>query len=331
MHMADALLSPVTGGVMLAAAGGLTAYSVRTVRNEFNERRIPLMGVAGAFVFAAQMINFSIPGTGSSGHIAGAVLLAALLGPAPAFLTMACVLLVQALFFADGGLLAFGCNLVNMGFFGCFIAYPYIFRPLAGDGSKPGRVTAAACAACVASLELGALAVTLETLVSGITKLPFAAFAAAMLPIHLAIGLGEGLATGAVLLFVRKNIPDLETVRLEDKTRPVFKLCWRLGLAALLIGGGLSLLASQRPDGLEWSMERIAGATELESSGAVHAFFSRLADFFAVLPDYQFKGHDSALGASFAGIAGTAVCGLLLALAAYAVCFRRRKKETAKL
>ncbi|MEA4863268.1 MAG: energy-coupling factor ABC transporter permease [Victivallaceae bacterium] len=329
--MADALLSPVTGVVMLAVAGGLTAHSVRAVRKDFNERRIPLMGVAGAFVFAAQMVNFSIPGTGSSGHIAGAVLLAALLGPAPAFLTMACVLLVQALFFADGGLLAFGCNLVNLGFFGCFIAYPYIFRPLAGNDSKPGRIMAAACVASIVSLELGALGVTLETLISGITKLPFAAFATAMLPIHLAIGLGEGLATGAVLLFVRKNLPDLEAARLEDKPRSISKLCWRFGLAALLIGGGLSLLASQSPDGLEWSMERITGSAELESSGAVHTFFTRVADFFAVLPDYQLKGQDSVWSSSFAGIAGTAFCGLMLALIAYAVCFHRRKKETTGL
>lgn len=331
MHMADALLSPVTGAAMLAAAAGLTAHAVRTVRKEFDERRIPLMGVAGAFVFAAQMVNFSIPGTGSSGHIAGAVLLAALLGPAPAFLTMACVLLVQALFFADGGLLAFGCNLINMGFFGCFIAYPYIFRPLAGDGSKPGRVMAAACAACIVSLELGALAVTLETLVSGITKLPFGAFAAAMLPIHLAIGLGEGLATGAVLLFVRRNLPEINAVKLEDKPGILSKLCWRLGLAALLIGGGLSLLASQHPDGLEWSIERLTGSAELESSEGVHGVFARIADFFAVMPDYQLKGDESAWSASFVGVAGTAVCGVALALIAYALCFRRRKKAAAGL
>ena len=106
MHMADALLSPAVGGTMLAVSVGVLACSIRDIRKNFQESRIPLMGVAGAFVFAAQMVNFAIPGTGSSGHIGGAVLLAALLGPSPAFLVMAGVLLIQALFFADGGLLS---------------------------------------------------------------------------------------------------------------------------------------------------------------------------------------------------------------------------------
>lgn len=139
MHMADALLSPAVGGAMLVVSSGVLAYSIRDIRRDFQESRIPLMGVAGAFVFAAQMVNFAIPGTGSSGHIGGAVLLAALLGPSPAFLVMAGVLLIQALFFADGGLLAWGCNLFNLGFFGCYLAYPYLFRPLAGrEMSRPG-------------------------------------------------------------------------------------------------------------------------------------------------------------------------------------------------
>ena len=84
MHMADALLSPAVGGTMLAVSAGVLACSLRDLRKNFQESRIPLMGVAGAFVFAAQMVNFAIPGTGSSGHIGGAVLLAALPGPPPA-------------------------------------------------------------------------------------------------------------------------------------------------------------------------------------------------------------------------------------------------------
>ena len=99
MHMADALLSPAVGGMMWAISAGLVGYSVHKIRQNFDESRIPLMGVTGAFVFAMQMINFAIPGTGSSGHIAGAVLLSALLGSCPAFLVMASVILIQALFF----------------------------------------------------------------------------------------------------------------------------------------------------------------------------------------------------------------------------------------
>ncbi len=97
---------------------------------------IPLMGVAGAFVFAAQMLNFAIPGTGSSGHLGGALMLAILLGPEAAFLVMASILAVQALFFADGGLLALGANIFNLGFFPAFVAYPLIYRKIVGDGPE---------------------------------------------------------------------------------------------------------------------------------------------------------------------------------------------------
>lgn len=330
MHMADALLSPAVGGTMLAVSAGVLACSVRDVRRNFQESRIPLMGVAGAFVFAAQMVNFAIPGTGSSGHIGGAVMLAALLGPSPAFIVMAGVLLIQALFFADGGLLAWGCNLFNLGFFGCFLAYPYVFRPIAGKTQSRIRIFTASLVACIVSLELGAFAVTLETLLSRVTELPFGMFAAVMLPIHLAIGIGEGLATGAVLLFVRRHLPEADSLRLEEKRLSVTRLTLVFGLAAVLIGGALSLLASGKPDGLEWSMEKTAGSAELESSGAIHAFFSKLAETFALLPDYAFPGSKNPLGTTVAGIIGALLCALILALCGYAVCRETARRRTAK-
>lgn len=330
MHMADALLSPAVGGTMLAVSAGVLACSLRDLRKNFQESRIPLMGVAGAFVFAAQMVNFAIPGTGSSGHIGGAVLLAALLGPSPAFLVMAGVLLIQALFFADGGVLAWGCNLFNLGFFGCFLAYPYVFRPVAGKRMGRTRVFVASLAACIVSLELGAFAVTLETLLSGVTELPFGAFVSVMLPIHLAIGLGEGLATGAVLLFVREHLPGAESLRLEEKKFSVTRLSLVMGLAALLIGGGLSLLASGDPDGLEWSMAKTAGSAELERSGVVHSFFSGLADTLALLPDYAFSGSETPAGTVVAGIAGCLFCALLLGVGGYLICRKTARRRAAK-
>ncbi len=327
MHMADALLSPAVGGAMLAISAGVLGYSIRDVRKNFQEKRIPLMGVAGAFVFAAQMVNFAIPGTGSSGHIGGAVLLAALLGPAPAFIVMAGVLLIQALFFADGGLLAWGCNLFNLGFFGCFLAYPYVFRPIAGTRMSRGRIFAASLLACIVSLELGAFAVTLETLLSGITELPFSLFAAVMLPIHLAIAVGEGIATGAVLIFLRRNLPDAEKLRLEEGTFSVGRLAMVLGLSALVIGGGISLLASGSPDGLEWSMEKTAGTAELEHSGALHGLVARIAEWFALLPDYALPGVDSRIGTSIAGIAGVGLCVLILGLCGYALRWKKTHRD----
>ena len=143
MHMADALLSPAVGGTMWGVAAGTIAYSSMKVKKELDDRKVPLMGVLGAFIFAAQMINFTIPATGSSGHLGGGLLLAILLGPYAAFLTIASVLVVQSLFFADGGILALGCNIFNLGFFPAFIAYPFIYRKIAG--SQPGRTRLERC------------------------------------------------------------------------------------------------------------------------------------------------------------------------------------------
>ena len=135
MHMTDALINPAVGGMMWAGSAGAIAYSVKKIKeSDSEEKTAPLMGVMGAFVFAAQMVNFAIPGTGSSGHIGGGILLAAVLGPFPAFLTLSVVLLIQALFFADGGLIALGCNIFNMGVIPCFLIYPLIFQPIIKRG-----------------------------------------------------------------------------------------------------------------------------------------------------------------------------------------------------
>ncbi len=325
MHMADALLSPAVGGALWAASGTLLAVSARKVRLELEEKRIPLMGMAGAFVFAAQMINFAIPMTGSSGHISGAVLLAALLGAAPAFIVMAGVLLVQALFFADGGILALGCNLFNMGFFGCFIGYLCIFRPIAGDMSSRWRVFAGALLGCTAALECGAFAVTLETLLSGITELPFGVFAGTMLAIHLPIGLCEGAATGAVLLFIRRSTVDLENI-LPGGNEPLrVRLSLMLGAAALLCGGVLSLAASEKPDGLEWSVGRIAGEIGVKSVSVLHRISAAVAEAAALLPDYSFRSGESAAGTSLAGITGTVICAVVLVMTAGIICRKKRK------
>ena len=122
MHMADALLSPAVGGAMIAVSACSIGYAIKKVESsDVGEKKLPLMAVSGAFVFAAQMINFTIPATGSSGHIGGGMLLAGILGGFPALLTIAAVLIIQCLFFADGGLLALGANIFNMGVIPCLI------------------------------------------------------------------------------------------------------------------------------------------------------------------------------------------------------------------
>jgi cobalt/nickel transport system permease protein len=298
MHMADALISPAVGGVMWAATAGLTAYSARNLKENPDEHRVPLMGVLGAFIFAAQMINFTIPGTGSSGHLVGAIILSVLLGPYAAFLTMASVITVQALFFADGGLLALGCNIFNMAFFACFIAYPLIYKKIAGERPTSGRILLGATAAAIVSVEAGAFMVVLETFFSGISELPFATFVLLMLPIHLAIGVVEGLITVAVVSFVWKTHPEILALAPAAPGARVHshKPLW-LGLAAVTVvtAGLLSWFASTHPDGLEWSIKGVSGKEELAAprEGA-HGATAWIQEHLAFLPDYDFKKPEAA-------------------------------------
>ena len=209
MHMADALLAPGVAGVMYACSAVAAGRSVRKLNQQPDDKAVPVMGVMGAFVFAAQMINFTIPGTGSSGHLCGGMLLAAIVDPfTPRFLTMIGVLLIQCLLFADGGLMALGANIWNMAFYGCFVG-GLIWRTFTRKGLNRAKIIAASLIGCILSLQLGAFSVSVETLASGITALPFGAFLLAMQPIHLAIGAVEGCITAAVLVFLYEARPSL--------------------------------------------------------------------------------------------------------------------------
>jgi cobalt/nickel transport system permease protein len=314
--MSDALISPAVGAAMWAVSGAAVCYSAAKTRG-MEERRIPLMGVMGAFVFAAQMINFAIPGTGSSGHIGGGVLLSVILGPHAGFLVITCVLVIQALFFADGGLLALGCNIFNMGFFPCFIAYPLIYKVIAGKNPSPRRIFAGSVAAAVIGLQLGALGVTAETFLSGRVELPFGTFVLLMLPVHLAIGVIEGLVTGAALSFVWKVKPELIAAEAAAGW-PLKRLAVCVGMAALVCACVFSLLASSCPDGLEWSIEKISGKTELEAPPGLHETIAQIQDKTSFLPDYSFGGGKEkehaaadAPAPSIAGKVQTSVAGLV--------------------
>lgn len=292
MHMADALISPAVGGGMWAATAGITAYAARKVRVDLDEAKVPLMGVLGAFIFAAQMINFTIPGTGSSGHLGGGLILAALLGPYAGFLTMASILAVQAFFFGDGGLLAMGCNIFNLGFYPCFIAYPSLFKTIIGKRPTPGRILAGSSLAGIVGLQLGSFSVVLETLVSGISELPFRTFLWLMQPVHLAIGLVEGLVTAAVVTYVWKARPEIleRTAAGTDYGRiDLKKVLIGFLVAAALTGGALSWFASTHPDGLEWSLFHASGKEELETPRGIHQTMAGIQERTALLPDYGFK------------------------------------------
>ncbi|MDR1310802.1 MAG: energy-coupling factor ABC transporter permease [Burkholderiaceae bacterium] len=322
MHMADTLVSPVTGTAMLAVSSGLLGYSLRKVRQQFQEQWVPLMGVMGAFVFAAQMINFVIPATGSSGHVTGIILLAALLGPYPAFLVLSTVLVLQALFFADGGLLAMGCNIFNMAFWGCFIAYPLLFKPLVNGQYSRGRLVLGSVLACMVSAQLGALGVVLETLASGITELPFSTFALLMLPIHLAIGAIEGVLTACVLLILHRAEPRL--LAGGEQKIPSAALLSFLGISAVFMGGFVSLIASSAPDGLEWAIKKTSGATDIPATHAWHDISAAWQSKIAVLPDYALPGLGETLGTMLSGVSG-ALLTLFLVLLLGMLVIRRKK------
>ena len=316
MHMADALVSTAVGCTMLASTAGISAYSVRKIKqDEEIERKIPLMGVVGAFVFAAQMINFTIPGTGSSGHIGGGVLLAAVLGPWAGFLSMMAILLIQALFFGDGGLLAYGCNVINMGFFGCIVGYNIIFKAVVAKGYSRKKIFVGSILGVVIGLQFGAFGVVVETMLSGITELPFKTFLMFMQPIHLAIGVVEGVITAVVLSFIYENRPEiLARTSSNENKMSAKKLVTVLMIISLIVGGIVSLFASPNPDGLEWAMAKTSGVEELESDGKVHSVLSNIQEKISFLPDYTFNiSNGSSLvenvGTVFSGVVGVLITG----------------------
>ena len=330
MHMADALVAPAVAGTMYVLSAAAAGYSVKKVRLESDPKKIPVMGIMGAFVFATQMINFTIPGTGSSGHLCGGMLLTALLGPYAGFLTMIGVLLIQCLLFADGGILALGCNIWNMAFYGCFLGSLLIWKPMMSKGITKAKIVAASILGCMITLQFGAFSVTLETMLSGITELPFGTFVATMQPIHLAIGFVEGLITAAVLVFVHEARPELlycSTEAEKKEGRFTFKnTLVVLAVVTVLIGGGLSLVASSNPDGLEWSIEKITGSTEVESDGEIYETVGSVQETTALLPDYAFKGSESSFGTTFSGVVGSVIVVGVCVGACYAFKFFRKKK-----
>ena len=360
MHMADALLTPAVAGVMYAASAVVAGASIVELHKEEKQdltsaaKKLPTMAVMSALVFAGQMINYTIPGTGSSGHLCGGLLLTSVLGPWAGFLSMIVILTIQCLFFADGGLMALGANVWNMAFYGCFVGYFLIYRPLmrsrcfARRGERAAnrlKIMLASVFGCVLTLQLGAFSVVLETTLSGITDLPFGAFCAIMQPIHLAIGLIEGLITSAVLVFVYEARPELlmDVDTSDSALQSKYSLKTTILILAVvvaIVGGGLSLAASSNPDGLEWSMFGNAEAGYSEnmglneedygiSSAAAEAAGS-IQEKTAFLPDYAFAGSDSAAGTTVSGLVGSAIVAGVALLICMAGGFFRKKKVTAK-
>jgi cobalt/nickel transport system permease protein len=333
---------------MYVASGAAASVSIKKLRQDNEPQKLPTMAVAAAVVFAGQMINYTIPGTGSSGHMCGGMMLSALLGPYAGFLSMIVVLTIQCLFFADGGLMALGANIWNMAFYGCFVGYFLIWKPIIhskwfGEGKSAlrKRIIAASIIGCVVTLQLGAFSVVLETSLSGITELPFGAFMGLMQPIHLAIGLIEGLITSAVLCFVFDPRPELlrdvneAASGMLQPRRSLKATVGILAIVALVVGGGLSLFASGNPDGLEWALFGNADGGYSTNMGLDEENFgvsSQAADTAqniqektSILPDYSLPDSESTAGTSISGIVGSVMVAGVALLICFAGGFFRKK------
>lgn len=298
LHIPDGFLSLHVSGAGWLLLGLSLFVALGRLRQQQNAPSAAMMGVVAAFIFAAQMINFPVT-HGTSGHLLGGVLAAILLGPWAAILVMTLVVGVQAIVFQDGGMLALGFNVVNMGVLTSVVGYVVYQR-------MGRRLTTAAFAAWV-SVMLAAAATSLQLALSGTSPLHLGL--PAMLGVHALIGVGEALITAAVLVLVQRTRPSL--MQGTSNTRP--STAWAIAalMLALLVVVAAPL-ASPAPDGLE----RVA---------IDHAFDGLAqAPLYELLPDYTLSTiSQEALSTIAAGMVGV----LLVASLGFGLSLSLRRQE----
>jgi len=338
MHMANELLSvPVAAGTLGIAAGAL-GIICKKAKEYITSDKLALMGILGAFIFAAQMVNFQLPGMpGTSGHLVGAVLLAIILGPHLAAIVMSSIVIVQCLIFQDGGLLALGCNIINMALVPSYLGYG-IYKTITIGKISRRRLYFGGLLACIISIEAGATLVPIQAFISGVLVVPLKTFLLTMVGVHLLVGIIEGLITVAVLGYLQQVRPDIVSEKLSGKVRLSKKaVLITLGAFTIITAGGLSLVASGFPDGLEWSYAQRPDQPDFKPVisnedpriTAVDEFQSK----YTPMPDYS--GRDSKMGkpakpvgtagwTSFAGVVGSILTMCLIWLLAKLL--RKNKK-----
>lgn len=337
MHVPDGFLDVTTSVGTAVAAAGAVGLALRAAGPEIRRDGPALAGLTSAFVFAVQMVNFPV-GAGTSGHLMGGALAAALVGPWTAVLVLTCVLVVQGLLFADGGLTALGTNVLLIGVTTVLVGYVVTKALMAVLPKRPASVVPAAAFGGLASVPAAALVFVGLYALGGTAPIPLSSLTTAMVGWHLLIGIGEAVITAAVLgavVAARPDVvhachglrPDLVVVGADGErrvvpastaagtsaTRPASRsnrpvLVW-LGLASLLVAGGLSLLASAHPDGLEWVAEQLGFAGSAAESAVAGSPMS----------DYEFAGLPHPWGAVVAGLVGvlvTVAAGFALTAAA---------------
>ncbi len=301
MHIPDGILDGKTIGVTTALAVAGVGVAVRQVREELPARRVPLLGLSAAFLFTAQMLNFPVAG-GTSGHLLGGVLVAALLGPAAGVVVLTTVLIVQCMLFGDGGVTALGANVLNMALTGTlcgWAVYRVVSRWVPGlRGQVAGVAFGGWCSTVLASLACAG-----QLAWSGTA--PWLAAVVAMMGVHMLIGLGEGLISALVFLAIARARPDLASGAVEN---PAISRIGALVGFGLVVSLGLAVFvapfACPWPDGLE----RVAARLGFEHKAA--------EVLKAPLANYMFPGCESpAVATAVAGVAGAlAVFGLALLL-----------------
>lgn len=310
MHIPDGFLSVTVSIVLWLISIVVVGYALRRVGQELGERQVPLMGILAAAIFAGQMLNFTVAG-GTSGHLMGAAIATILLGPWAAILVMTCVVGIQALIFQDGGLLALGANIFNMGVVGVAVSY-FTYRSVQKiAGNQPWGIFVGGFAAAWLSIEIAALGVALQLALSGTSPANIAV--PAMGGIHALIGIGEGLITLGALAFLYATRRDLLKIGAPQPTGS--GLVWMVGLGLALVLAIASPLASAHPDGLEWVAEQ-KGFLETAQG-----------PLYEIIPDYVFPGvSNEALATILAGILGTLIVfGVALGLA-----YARRNRQTSE-
>ncbi|HEY5686114.1 MAG TPA: energy-coupling factor ABC transporter permease [Acidimicrobiia bacterium] len=302
MHVPDGFINGATSlGAALVAAGGLGA-ALRRGAATLRERQIPFAGLAAAFVFVLQMLNFPVA-AGTSGHLLGGALAAILLGPAMGITVISVVVIVQALLFADGGVTALGLNVLNMAVLTALSGW-LVFRMVMWAAPKrPGVLMVATMVAAWASVVVSAAGFALQYGIGGQGGVDPGTVFAAMVGVHALIGIGEGIITAGVVGAVLAVRPDLVTGAVRHGVGAGIVRPSRVSMAAFAAAGVLvalvlvvfvAPLASGDPDGLE----RVAADTGFLEAAEEPVFGGPLTG-------YGVAGIESeALGTVFSGLVG---------------------------
>ncbi len=312
MHIPDNYLSPASCAVMGAAMVPVWTKAVKKVKEEVPKVKIPLLGVGAAFSFLLMMFNVPLPG-GTTGHAVGGTLLAILLGPYAACISVTVALFIQALLFGDGGILAFGANCFNMAFVLPFLGY-FIYKVIKDNvksekgeylgivlGSYAGINVAALCAA----VEFGIQPLLFKDAAGQALYCPYSlsvSIPAMTIPHLLAAGVAEAVFTVAIVVYIKKVSPGTIYEDAKAKTKAVYGL-----LAALICLTPLGLLATGTAWG-EWGADEIkdviSGGNTL---GYIPKGMKEGFHFKAVMPDYAVNGLPEIAGYLLSAVAGAAI------------------------